>query len=186
MAQLAKGVALSSAGRHAEAYRELARAFRADDPSYHPRERFGAVMFLAEAAVAAGRVADAREVIADLDEVADRAPSPLLKIHLRYAHVVLCDDNAAGPLYADLMRQDFSGWPWARACAGLAHGSWLRRQGRREAAAAELRSATAELDRIGARPWADRARAELLAATGGSSVSPWGRPPQTPPGKGGA
>ena len=168
MAQLAKGVALSSAGRHAEAYRELARAFRADDPSYHARERFGAVMFLAEAAVAAGRVADAREVIADLDQVAARAPSPLLKIHLRYAHVVLCDDNAAAPLYAELVSQDFSGWPWARACARLAHGSWLRRRGHYAAAAGELRLAAADLDRIGARPWAERARAELRAAAGGS------------------
>ena len=168
MAQLAKGVALSSAGRHAEAYRELARAFRTDDPSYHPRERFGAVMFLAEAAVAAGRVADAREVIVGLDQVAARAPSPLLKIHLRYAHVVLCDDNTAAPLYADLMSQDYSEWPWARACAGLAHGSWLRRRGRYAEAAAELRSAVVDLDRIGAKPWADRARAELRAAAGGT------------------
>jgi tetratricopeptide (TPR) repeat protein len=168
MAQLAKGVALSSAGRHAEAYRELARAFRADDPSYHARERFGAVMFLAEAAVAAGRVADAREILSGLDQVAAAAPSPLLKIHLRYAHVMLCDDNVAAPLYADLMSQDYSGWPWARACAGLAYGSWLRRQGHRERAAAELRLAAAALDRIGAKPWAGRARAELRAATGGS------------------
>jgi hypothetical protein len=123
-------------------------------------------MFLAEAAVAAGRVAHAREVIAGLDQVAARAPSPLLKVHLRYAHVVLCDDNTAAPLYADLMSQDFTGWPWAKACAGLAHGSWLRRQGHQAQATAELRSAEADLDRIGAKPWAERARAELRAATG--------------------
>lgn len=167
MAQLAKGVALSSTGRHAEAYRELARAFRADDPSFHSRERFGAVMFLAEAAVAAGQVADARAVVAGLDQVAASAPSPLLEVHLRYAHVVLCDDKSASALYADLMSQDFTGWPWIRACAGLAHGSWLRRQDRKAEAVAELRSAMADLDRIGARPWADRARAELRAAAGG-------------------
>jgi hypothetical protein len=166
MAQLAKGVALSAAGQHAHAYRELVRAFRADDPSFHLRERFGAVMFLAEAAVAAGEVADARKVVAGLEQVAAGTPSPLLKVHLRYSQAVLCDDDSAAPRYAHLVSQDFAGWPWAKACAGLAHGSWLRRQGRHAEAVAELRWAAADLDRIGAKPWADRARAELAAATG--------------------
>jgi hypothetical protein len=161
MAQLARGVALSSAGQHAHAYRELVRAFRTGDPSFHLRERFGAVMFLAEAAVAAGEVPDARTVIADLEQVAAGTPSPLLKVHLRYAQAVLCDDDSAAPGYAHLVNQDYSGWPWAKACAGLAHGSWLRRQGRHAEAVAELRWAADDLDRIGAKPWADRARAEL-------------------------
>jgi hypothetical protein len=166
MAQLAKGVALSTAGQHGHAYRELARAFRTDDPSFHLRERFGAVMFLAEAAVAAGEMADAHKIVADLEQVAARTPSPLLKVHLRYAQAVLCDGDSAAPLYANLVNQDFSGWPWAKACAGLAHGSWLRRQGRHAQAVDELRRAAADLDRIGAKPWAGRARAELAAATG--------------------
>ncbi|QMU73035.1 AAA family ATPase [Streptacidiphilus sp. P02-A3a] len=152
MAQLAKGAALSAAGRHAQAYRELARAFLADDPSFHPRERFGAVMFLAEAAVEADRRADANAVVAELSQVAARTPSPLLLTHLRYARAVLCDDATAGPLYADMMSQDFTGWPWGKACADLAHGGWLRRLGRHTEALPALRSAVAELDRIGARP----------------------------------
>ncbi|WP_211359917.1 AAA family ATPase [Actinocorallia herbida] len=167
MAQLAKGAALSAAGRHVQAYRELARAFRADDPSFHQRERFGAVMFLAEAAVEAGREADASAVLAELSQVANLTRAPLLVVHLRYARAVICDDAIAGPLYADMMDQDFAGWPWAEACANLAHGGWLRRLGRREEAVAALRPAVAELDRIGARPWADRARAELGAALSG-------------------
>ncbi|MER6808915.1 ATP-binding protein [Spirillospora sp. NPDC000708] len=167
MAQLAKGAALSAAGRHDQAYRELARAFRTDDPSFHQRERFGAVMFLAEAAVEAGRQAHANAFVAELSQVATKTPSPLLIVHLRYARAVLADDATAGPLYADLMNQDFAGWPWAEACANLAYGGWLRRLGRRTEAMAALRPAAAELDRIGAAPWADRARAELGAAGGG-------------------
>jgi hypothetical protein len=34
------------------------------------------------------------------------------------------------PLYAGLMGQDLARWPWARARAKLAYGSWLRRQRR--------------------------------------------------------
>jgi hypothetical protein len=164
--QLARGAALASTGRHAEAYRVLARAFHADDPSFHHRERFGAIMFLAEAAVAAGKVAEAREIITGLDEVAARTPSPLLHVHLRYARAVLCDDNVADALYADMMCGDFSGWPWARARATLARGSWLRRQHRHDEAIGLLRSASIALSGVGAKTWAQRARAELLAASG--------------------
>ncbi|GAA3228298.1 LuxR family transcriptional regulator [Actinocorallia longicatena] len=167
MTQLAKGIALSAAGRHVQAYRELARAFDAGDPSFHPRERFGAVMFLAEAAIEAGREADARAVVADLSRLTTSTHSPLLAVYLRYARAVLSDDATADPLYAEMMNQDFTGWPWARACALLAHGGRLRRLGRHTEAVAALRPAVAELDRIGAGPWAGRARAELRAAAGG-------------------
>ncbi|MBW8480735.1 AAA family ATPase [Actinomadura parmotrematis] len=83
------------------------------------------------------------------------------------------DDGVADELEANaavaagLVDQDFTGWPWPAACAHLAYGGRLRRLGRRPEAEATLRPALAELDRIGAGPWAARARAELAAAVGG-------------------
>ncbi len=169
--QLVRGAALSNAGRYDAAYPQLRRLFEPSDPSFHQRERFGGVMFLADAAIEAGERDDARRVIAGLEEVAASAPSPILHVHLRYARAVLADDAIAPALYADLMSQDLARWPWAKARAELAYGSWLRRQRRDAASVGPLGSALAAFDRIGAPAWADRARAELTAALAGQPSS---------------
>jgi tetratricopeptide (TPR) repeat protein len=165
--QLARGAALSNAGRYEEAYPELRRLFEPSDPSFHQRERFGGVMFLAEAAIETGERDDARVVLAGLERVAASTPSPMLHVHVRYARAILSDDAIAAEPYADLMGQDLRRWPWARARAELAYGRWLRRQRRDAEAAAPLASALAAFDRIGAGAWADRARSELAAALAG-------------------
>ena len=126
-------------------------------------------MFLAEAALRAAQVEDARRVIAGLEEVAATTPSPMLHVHLRYARTILSGDADASPLYADLMSQDLTRWPWAKARAELAYGSWLRRQRRDSESVGSLGSALAVFDRIGAPVWADQARAELTAALAASS-----------------
>jgi hypothetical protein len=167
--QLARGAALSNAGQHEAAYPQLRRLFEPSDPSFHQRERFGGVMFLAEAALRTGQVEDAREVIAGLEEVAAAAPSPMLDVHLRYARTILAGDATAPQFYADLMSQDLTRWPWAKARAELAYGSWLRRQRRDAESAGILGSALAAFDRIGARVWADRARTEMIAAVAATS-----------------
>jgi hypothetical protein len=95
----------------------------------------------------------------------------MLHVHLRYARAVLADDATAPALYAELMSQDLTSWPWAKARAELAYGSWLRRQRRDAASVGPLGSALAAFDRIGATVWADRARAELTAALAGQPSS---------------
>jgi hypothetical protein len=165
--QLARGAALLTTGQDAQAYHELRRLFEPADPSFHQRERFGAVMFLADAAIRAGEHEDASDVIADLEQVAEVTPSPMLRVHLSYARAVLSDDSTAGPLYADLMGQDLTRWPWARARAELAHGSWLRRQHRDAEADKALRDAEARFSTIGAATWAASARRELSATAAG-------------------
>ena len=162
--QLARGAALSNAGQYEAAYPQLRRLFEPSDPSFHQRERFDGVMFLAEAAVETGNRDDARQVIAELEEVAALTPSPMLHVHLRYARAILADDATAPALYADLMSQDLARWPWARARAELAYGSWLRHQRRDAESVGPLGSALAAFDRIRAPVWADRARAEMTAA----------------------
>jgi hypothetical protein len=169
--QLVRGAALSNAGQYEAAYPQLRRLFEPSDPSFHQRERFGAVMFLAEAAIKAAERDDARQVIAGLEEVAASTPSPVLHVHLRYARAVLADDASAPALYAELMSQDLTRWPWAKARAELAYGTWLRRQRRDAESVGVLGSALAAFDRIGATVWADRARAGLTAALAGQPSS---------------
>jgi hypothetical protein len=86
--QLARGAALLATREDAQAYREIRRMFEPTDPSFHQRERFGAVMFLADAAVRAHEHVDARGVIAGLEQVAAVTPSPMLRVHLSYARAV--------------------------------------------------------------------------------------------------
>jgi tetratricopeptide (TPR) repeat protein len=167
--QLVRGAALSNAGRYDAAYPHLRRLFEPSDPSFHQRERFGGVMFLAEAAVETDQRDDARQLIAGLEDIAACTPSPMLHVHLRYARTILSDDASGSALYADLMNQDLARWPWAKARADLAYGRWLRRQHRDAEAAGALSSALAAFDRIGAPVWADRAQADLTAALAASS-----------------
>ena len=162
--QLVRGSALAAAGQYGAAYGELRRMFEPGDPSFHQRECYGGLMFLAETAVPAGRRNEACEVVAALEPVAAVTPSPMLHVYLRFARAVLADDSVAAEPYAALMGQDLSRWPFARARGQLAYGSWLRRQQRYAEARAVLREATIAFTGIGAAVWADRARSELSAA----------------------
>ena len=119
-ARLARGYAWLSNGRYAEAYQELLSLFDPADPSYHQRERFGGVMFLAEAAVHVGFTGQARTVLAGLDEVASVTPSPILRVHMLYAQAILADDADAEARYLAALREDLTRWPWPQARIKLA------------------------------------------------------------------
>ncbi|MDG6100863.1 AAA family ATPase [Dactylosporangium aurantiacum] len=58
------------------------------------------------------------------------------------------------------------GSPWEAARTRLAYGERLRRERRKGEARTQLRAAAELFDRLGARPWLDRANAELRAAGG--------------------
>jgi DNA-binding CsgD family transcriptional regulator/tetratricopeptide (TPR) repeat protein len=159
----ARGCAWISRGRYQDAYDELRRAFDPADPSYHPRVRFASIMLLAEAAVRCGERDGARAVIAGLERVAAVTPAPILHVYLLHARAVLADDADAEDLYRTAMAHDLTRWPWPRAMIELAYGRWLRRQRRVAQARPPLRSALTTLNLIGARSWAEQARAELRA-----------------------
>jgi DNA-binding CsgD family transcriptional regulator len=162
--QLIRGFGLISAGQHTEAYEALSRLFDPADPAFHLADRYHGVMFLAEAAVPAGRVKEAREVIARLEAEAVTTPAPTLHRQLSYVRAVLADDDEAEELFAEALRADLTRWPWLRARLELAYGRWLRRQRRVARARPRLRSAQITFDLIGAHSWAEQARAELRAA----------------------
>jgi len=162
--QLIRGFGLISTGRHADAYAALSRVFDPADPAFHLSDRYHGVMFLAEAAVHADRVEDARSVLAKLEAEAIMTPAPTLHRQLSYARAVLADDNEAEMLFAEALRADLTRWPWLRARLELAYGQWLRRQRRVAESRSPLRAAQITFDLIGARSWGDQARSELRAA----------------------
>jgi len=164
---LARGAAWLSAGRYRDAYQVLRAAFDPGDPSFHQRERFTSLMYLADAAIRAGQVADASAVVAEMEPVAAADPAPILHVHLAYARAVLAD---AEELYLEALCRDLSRWPYARAKLELAYGGWLRRHGRPAQGLPLAAAARAAFDRIGAIPWADEARLELHAA---AAPVPW-------------
>ena len=162
--QLARGIGLAASGEYGAAYDALSRLFDPADAAFHPTERFHGVMFLAEAAVHAGRIAEGRAVIRALEDDASVTTSATLHRHLSYARAVLADDNAAEELFREALRADLVRWPWLRARLELAYGGWLRRRRRVAESRNYLRSAQTAFDLIGACSWARQARAELRAA----------------------
>jgi hypothetical protein len=88
----------------------------------------------------------------------------MLRVHLRYARAVLADPLDAPAAYARLMAADYTSWPWARARAELAYGSWLWRQRTGAEAVAALGRAEAAFHRMGASDWAAKARRERMRA----------------------
>jgi DNA-binding CsgD family transcriptional regulator len=88
-----------------------------------------------------------------------------LAVCARCAGLLAEDDRIDEHFEQALRRHDEAPVPFDAARTRLAYGERLRRAHRRVDAREHLREAVAVFDRLGARPWADRARTEL-AATG--------------------
>ncbi|KAB2342164.1 helix-turn-helix transcriptional regulator [Actinomadura rudentiformis] len=77
---------------------------------------------------------------------------------------LLAPDEEAGRLYARAVEIHHGcGRPFERARTELLYGEWLRRSGHRSGARRPLRTALEIFERLGAAPWAERARGELRA-----------------------
>ena len=158
---VAQGIAWLTTDRIDDALQVLKALFDPASPMFHERERFDGIMFLAEAAARAGRVAEIEPVLADLERLATVNPSPLLHRQLTCARLVTADDEAAGPLFEAAEALDLSEWTWVAARIRLLEGRWRRRRGEVERARAALADAADALERIGARPWAESAEQQL-------------------------
>ncbi|MGY4643967.1 AAA family ATPase [Cellulomonas sp. URHB0016] len=164
LAQVARGLAVLGSRRPGEAFDHLRRVFDPSDVAFHPQTRTFVVLDLAEAAVHAGRQAEAAALVADLPDLHARTGSPALRVGLAAAAPLLADRDAAEPLFAAAFATDLSAWPFHRARLLLAHGSWLRRRRKVVEARSRLRVAAEQLDALGASAWAERAREELRAS----------------------
>jgi len=162
MAQQVDGLLALFDRRASRAYAILAAVFDPSDPHYHSSIRWLIAPDLADAAVAAGTVVEARDRLIELPELVRQLPSDMMTMAYAYTNAVLAPDEHADQLFADGLATLPAGSRLIRARLFLQHGRRLRRQGRD--ARALLRTARDEFDLLGARPWAEMARAELQAA----------------------
>ncbi|MFB9196884.1 AAA family ATPase [Actinomadura verrucosospora] len=119
---------------------------------------------LVEAAVRAGAPERARDAADWYGDWAAQTQQPWVQaIAARCAALLTPDDP--DPLYSKaLALHREGGTPFEQARTELLYGEWLRRSRRRNDARARLHAALEAFARLGATPWADRARAELRAA----------------------
>lgn len=155
--QRARGIAALVEGRPDEAFRQMMRVFDPSDHAYAPFYQFHILGDLAEAALLGGLLDELRPVVADLEPIAARSCSPSLRVGLGYARAVLAGD------YETALAEDLIDWLFARARLQLTYGASLRRAFQVTASRPLLRAAETTFDRLGATPWADRARSELRA-----------------------
>ncbi|MEO3834448.1 LuxR C-terminal-related transcriptional regulator [Nonomuraea sp. B10E8] len=119
-----------------------------------------------EAAVHAGRRDLAKNAAARFGTWAEVAGRPCAEAMELRCRALLADGAEAGRLYAravQLHREDRA-QPFERARTELLYGTWLRRDRRRNDAREPLHSALEIFERLRAKPWAERAGAELRAA----------------------
>jgi DNA-binding CsgD family transcriptional regulator len=167
-ANAALGLLELGVGRAYEAARHLdlvARAF-ADTDVVEP-SLLEWMPNLVEARIRAGRLEEAAEALAAFGaraEATDRTWA--LAATARYRGVLAEDEESADEEFRRaLALHERNPRVLERGRTQLCFGERLRRAGRRREARVQLRAALSTFDRIGAIPWAERARAEL-AATG--------------------
>lgn len=118
-----------------------------------------------EAAVRSGRPERAERPLALLERWARRTSSPGVRAIAARCHALVADDKKVERHFVDatepLRGEDADAYEQART--ELLYGEWLRRARRRAEARTHLNRALEVFENMGARIWADRARAELFA-----------------------
>ena len=134
------------------------------------------VLDLVEAAVRTGRMEEARAHVAAAQQAGIPRISTRMALITAGAAALAADDDEAGPLFeAALSLPEADRWPFEQARIQLAYGQWLRRTRDTTRARLQLRAALETFDRMGARPWAQRARDELRATGVATTATPTSR-----------
>jgi ATP/maltotriose-dependent transcriptional regulator MalT len=162
--QTARGLAALAEGQFAEAYDHLLRMHDPSDASHHLALRCYALGAFADAAAHSGNLDEARQILAEMEEVGRTTPSPALHAGLRLARPLLAEEEHAAALFEEALAADDARWPFVRANVQLTYGEWLRRRRNIARARPLLRAARDSFDALGAIPWSERARSELRAA----------------------
>jgi DNA-binding CsgD family transcriptional regulator len=156
------GLLEMAGGRYQEAYEHLSGI--AQPERWPDCNLFApiAVFDLLEAAVLTNREDIAWHVLRSLERWAEPGSPPWARLTIHRTRAMLSTGSAAEAHFeAALAAASVRRFPVART--RLAYGEWLRRERRKTEARAQLRAALEAFDDLGARPWSDRARAELRA-----------------------
>ncbi|NUW43342.1 helix-turn-helix transcriptional regulator [Nonomuraea rhodomycinica] len=146
-------------GRYEEALPHLQAAWRARP------EAMTVAADLVEAAVRAGRPELAAEPLDRLTAWARAGGRPWAQAVALRARALVSPAEEAGELLARAVHlHEGAGRPFERARTALLFGQWLRRAGRKADSRQPLQLAAEQFARLGATPWAERARGELRAA----------------------
>jgi len=159
------GVALLdlSDGRPGDAADRLGALGTAAPGLQHPFYVLSSAPDLVEAAVRAGRPDEARAALAIVENAAAPGGPEWLAGLTARSRALMAEGDDAEREYREALRIQEHGNAFDRARTELALGEHLRRQRRRSEAREPLRSALEGFERLGAKPWAERARGELRA-----------------------
>jgi DNA-binding CsgD family transcriptional regulator len=126
-----------------------------------------------DAAARAGEEQAARSWLDDFDAWAKHSGTPWARSAALRCRAQLTEevDEKEKLLTLALDSFEHSRRPFEYARTALLYGEWLRRVRRRADARTPLRAALDVFDRLGARPWAERARGELRATGDTASVA---------------
>ncbi|MEU8732248.1 AAA family ATPase [Streptomyces tendae] len=164
-ARRALGLAAVAEGDYDTAYAQFRAAFTEDGAPVHYHVSPTVLAELAAAAVRGGR----REPAAVLLERSARrlgtGPSVRASSLVERGRALLAEpEHAERHFRAALADEAGEQWPFERAQTRLDYGEWLRRRRRIAEARPLLTGALDTFRRLGARPWIERAKAELRAA----------------------
>jgi DNA-binding CsgD family transcriptional regulator len=147
-------------GRYQEALADAQEACGHDDFGYHGF----ALVELVEAGVRCGANDASAEALRELEQRTVASGTDWALGILARSQALVSHGDAAESLYREAIdRLERTRIVVDRARAHLLYGEWLRREGRRVDARAQLRVAHEMLSAIGAEAFAERARVELLA-----------------------
>jgi DNA-binding CsgD family transcriptional regulator len=159
-----RGLAALGRGDFEEAYQQLCRISPPGILAPHVPHALRVVMDLVEAAVHTGRHAEAAAHVAAMADVNLAAKSSRLALVSGAAAAIAAPDDSALELFhLALALPGIERWQFDLAQVRLAYGERLRRRRAMTEARVQLNAALEIFERLRARPWVDRASAELRA-----------------------
>jgi DNA-binding CsgD family transcriptional regulator len=172
-ARRALTAAAMAEGDYEAAYEHARMVFDTNGDPVHYHASYPALPELAESAARSGHRTEAIEIVERSARTLARGGSPRLRSLVHRSRALLAEPAHAEPGFlAALADPALERWPFERAQTRLTYGEWLRRRRRIAEARPFLTAAHDTFRRLGARPWSERAQAELRAA--GLDVDPAG------------
>lgn len=166
LARQARALAALGAGDHDQAYVCMSRITPAEVSSSTALTVPWMLLDLVDAAVSTGHLAQATAYVDAAWRSGLQHRSPRIALVIGGAAALVARGDRTGTVFREALALPGRGrWPFELARIRLAYGEWLRRNRDIAAARRELGESLETLERLGAEPWAARARHELLAAS---------------------